>query len=364
MSGYVKIFREIDKWGWRHKPNTFSLFMYLLTNTNYVEGHFEGHLIKKGQVVFGRKRVAETLGMTEQNVRTALNHLKSTNEITIKTTAKFSIITITKWEKYQEGNQQTNQQVTSNQPATNHIQEGKKLRREEYKEDSHYEFEDEFSMTPPDEHSPDQELNKKQEGKQDQDQNRDQNRDCDQAIEIYKDELGSILPVPRKLTASRKSKLKRRLAELKTLDAWREYCQRIRGSPFLTGDNDRGWRADIDFILGEENMNKILEGKYDARPVGKQRSSGAKYTSQDALDEVIAEIDQQFGKTETDSHNGSAMLCDDEALWQDTRGIEDFNEGNETGFKPLSASIDQHGILQLEAHTDPSSNNSRDTEAD
>lgn len=83
--------------------------------------------------------MVEGTGISEQSIRTALTKLKSTSEITIQPTNKFSIITICKYEDYQRResstgqhiNQQTNQQLTNNQPTTNHIQECKKGRREE-----------------------------------------------------------------------------------------------------------------------------------------------------------------------------------------------------------------------------------------
>ena len=66
--------------------------------------------------------------MSEQSIRTSIEHLKSTNEITIKSTNKFSIITIENWGKYQlndedinqQTNQQSNQQLTSKTQKTNH----------------------------------------------------------------------------------------------------------------------------------------------------------------------------------------------------------------------------------------------------
>lgn len=36
-------------------------------------------------------------------------------------------------------------------------------------------------------------------------------------------------------------------------------------SDFLTGNNDRGWKADIDFLLREDKFINILEGKYGGR---------------------------------------------------------------------------------------------------
>lgn len=47
------------------------------------------------------------------------------------------------------------------------------------------------------------------------------------------------------------------------LSAVREYfCRAIR-SPFLTGQNERGWRADFDFLMNETKALALLEGKYD-----------------------------------------------------------------------------------------------------
>jgi hypothetical protein len=92
-----------------------------------------------GQFIFGRKKAAEDLGMSEQTIRTSLDSLRKSQNITIKTTNKFSIISVINWETYQsqenQNNQQNNQPLTSNQPTTNHIQERKKGKKEEYSVD-------------------------------------------------------------------------------------------------------------------------------------------------------------------------------------------------------------------------------------
>lgn len=62
-----------------------------------------GHTIPKGAAIYGRKELAVLLGFSEKSIRTALNHLKSANQVAIKTTNKFSIIQILNWEKYQQG---------------------------------------------------------------------------------------------------------------------------------------------------------------------------------------------------------------------------------------------------------------------
>ena len=38
--------------------------------------------------------------------------------------------------------------------------------------------------------------------------------------------------------------------------------KQIPDCPFLVGDNDKGWRADLDWFLRPDSVTKILEGKY------------------------------------------------------------------------------------------------------
>jgi len=79
--------------------------------------------LKPGQFVFGRKKAAQELPLSEQKIRTCLKKLKTLQKLTIKSTNKFSLITIEKWDTYQDhynrNNQLTNQQLTNNQPTTN-----------------------------------------------------------------------------------------------------------------------------------------------------------------------------------------------------------------------------------------------------
>ena len=47
-------------------------------------------------------------------------------------------------------------------------------------------------------------------------------------------------------------------------DNWPEIITKVAESAFCTGHNDRGWEADIDWLLeNDENYVKVLEGKYD-----------------------------------------------------------------------------------------------------
>lgn len=116
---WVKLHSKLINWEWYKDSNTKDLFIHCLLKANWKDGNFKGEIVPRGSFVTGRKKLAEELGLTEQNIKTALNHLKSTNEINIKTTNKFSIITINNYEKYQMNNQQAKQQLNNNQPTTN-----------------------------------------------------------------------------------------------------------------------------------------------------------------------------------------------------------------------------------------------------
>mgnify|MGYP001024973130 FL=1 len=46
-------------------------------------------------------------------------------------------------------------------------------------------------------------------------------------------------------------------------EEWEQFLQRISKIPFLWGNNDRGWKADFNWVLNEINYAKIIEGNYE-----------------------------------------------------------------------------------------------------
>jgi hypothetical protein len=113
--GWISIHRKMLDWEWFEDVNTTHLFLYFLLKANHTQGKWKGVEVKRGQLITGRLKISQETGLSEQNVRTALKHLISTNEVTKYTTSKYTIITITNYDKFQ---QPTNQ-LTNNQPTTN-----------------------------------------------------------------------------------------------------------------------------------------------------------------------------------------------------------------------------------------------------
>jgi len=139
---YIKLDRKIAEWEWFTDSNTLKLWIYLLVNAQYQDSSYKGIEVKRGQLITGRKKLARELGMSECQIRSCLNHLKTTNEITIKTTNKYSVITIVKYGVYQgdddgsnqQNNQQNVQRATNKQPTNNHNKRNKEIKNIRNKE--------------------------------------------------------------------------------------------------------------------------------------------------------------------------------------------------------------------------------------
>ena len=96
---------------------------------------------------------------------------------------------------------------------------------------------------------------------------------ADAVVRLYND-LCPSLPSVRTLSDKRKRDIKIRMKKY-TLDDFRKVFEKAEKSSFLRGDNERGFRASLDWLINEGNMAKVLDGNYDDRP-NKQRAAPAR----------------------------------------------------------------------------------------
>lgn len=121
---YLRLFRKIVDWEWYKDGNTLRLFIHLLIKANIKDKKFMGSVIKRGQTVTSLARLSSETGMSEQQIRTALKHLISTNEVTKMSTPRFTIITVNNYDKFQKPtNKLTNNQQAINKQLTNNQQQ-------------------------------------------------------------------------------------------------------------------------------------------------------------------------------------------------------------------------------------------------
>ena len=101
MSGWIKLHRKITEWEWYSDANTFRVFMHLLLTANYEDKRWRNIDVKRGQIITGRMELAQTLRLSERQIRTALDKLKMSGVITIKTTNQYSLITVENYSCFQ-----------------------------------------------------------------------------------------------------------------------------------------------------------------------------------------------------------------------------------------------------------------------
>ena len=119
--GYVLLNRNILNWRWATTPKTAYLFIIMILHANYKTMDFKGVEIKRGQLVTSIQSLAKSTGLTPQEVRTGILHLKSTKEITEQVTHKYRIITIVNYNDYQEATNRSTKKSTNNQQSINKV---------------------------------------------------------------------------------------------------------------------------------------------------------------------------------------------------------------------------------------------------
>lgn len=138
-SGYIRLYRSFLTWEWYDDINTKSVFLHLILTANWEPKKWCGITIERGQRVFSYAKLSKEIRMSVQQTRTAINHLKSTGEVTCSGTAEYSIVTIKNYELYQQltceatsDQQASNKQATSDQQQLKKDKESKKDKKDKY----------------------------------------------------------------------------------------------------------------------------------------------------------------------------------------------------------------------------------------
>jgi len=101
MQGYIKLHRQIIEWEWYKNIPVKILFLHCLLRANHADKKWQGIMIKKGSFITSLDNLAFETGLTKRQVRTALDKLKMTHEVTHKTTHQYSLIIVNNWDKFQ-----------------------------------------------------------------------------------------------------------------------------------------------------------------------------------------------------------------------------------------------------------------------
>ena len=111
--GWISIHRQFKEWEWYGDSKIVHLFLHCLMSANHKPKQWRGRQIEAGQFITSQSHLSQDTGLSVRQVRTILDKLKLTGELTVQITNKFSIISITNWDKFQGVDRQDVSQVTT-----------------------------------------------------------------------------------------------------------------------------------------------------------------------------------------------------------------------------------------------------------
>lgn len=127
MDGWIKLYRQLIDCSVFKNPSLLKVWIWCLLKASH-DGYttmvgLQNVSIEKGQFVFGRKKAADELDMTESSIYRFIKKLENEKMLNIKTNNKYSIISIEKYNEYQyeenKNEQQKNNKKTTNEQQMN-----------------------------------------------------------------------------------------------------------------------------------------------------------------------------------------------------------------------------------------------------
>ena len=121
MEGWIKLSKKLLSWEWFDKSEMVQLFIYCLLKANFEPKKWHGITVERGSFVTSRFTISKETNISERKIRTCIERLISTNELTVKTTKQFTVITVSKYDSYQIYKNQIDQAIDQaiDQRATN-----------------------------------------------------------------------------------------------------------------------------------------------------------------------------------------------------------------------------------------------------
>lgn len=147
MDWFIQLHKKICEWEWYTDIPTKTLFFHILLKCNYKEAKWKWKTIKPWEFITSLEHLSLETWLSRQQVRTAIEKLKKTWEVTHQATNDYTMLGLNNWETYntRDNTWITNEQQTSNKRITTTNKEYKE--KKEYKW-NHKLIEDRMEITP------------------------------------------------------------------------------------------------------------------------------------------------------------------------------------------------------------------------
>lgn len=340
MCDFIATYQKLTAKKWFNEDNV-KLFLHLVSRANRRDKQWNRLEIKRGEFVTSTRKLSDETELSRQRIRSALDKFVNSGDVQVVTTRNYTKIVICCYDLYRGKNdgsmaihdnvdsqrkiiESKDNEIDSLKSKVNELEseiEAVKAKANSCVSSKNKEIStlkaivsekdielesriNELKTKDEDVLSRDAEISslksKLKTALKDNDSNVDTSRvsyDWKYILSTWNDSFnGSNIKTIVKLTDPRKKSFRSRFKDCKTMDDVKELydtvIKKIKSSPFLQGDNNRGWSCDFDWILKPTNWQKVLEGNYDNRGSSKPNFELHKTPK----DEMIKRVKERFAK--------------------------------------------------------------------
>lgn len=237
MSGYVRLYRSLIGHAAFHNDAEVMAFAWLILQASWktTQTRYKGQpiVLQRGQVAITIRDMAASMNRKKNWVERLLARLKAGAMIRTETGQGVTIITICKYDEFQSGPDLSR---TANRTTAGQRPDTEQERQESKKVESEEETRAIVCVNIP----------------------------AIQTVFECWNRMAATCAArsAAALTAARKAAIQQRIDEY-SVSVVLDTIELVPWKPWLMGDNDREWIADLDFFLRPDSITKIKEGKYD-----------------------------------------------------------------------------------------------------
>jgi hypothetical protein len=108
---WIKLHKSLLDWEWYSNSKMLHLWIHILLSANKADKKWQGIEIKRGQFVTSLIKIASYLNLSIRTIRTNLLRLQKSKDIVIKTTNRYTIITIVNYSIAQDSRIKNDKQI-------------------------------------------------------------------------------------------------------------------------------------------------------------------------------------------------------------------------------------------------------------
>lgn len=256
--GFALLHRKIMETPFYKDAEASHLWVHLLLRANYepavIQTDYGDVMCQRGEFLTGRNTLAEETGLTSDRVKSLLRKFKNLGMITTKSTNRFTVIQVVKYDEYQQFSCPADVQQMSKRNPVIARPGGEQCPADVQRLSTDKEYTNKSNTNVLDMSSGDDQSPRK----------KTKSIPYQAIMEAYNEAAGDRLPNAETINAKRRAAIKRMLGELKepTVQAATAYFHAFMDSAgrFYFGDNNRGWRASFDYLLQSDTITKTREG--------------------------------------------------------------------------------------------------------